>query len=378
MLKFDLNEYLKELELLVNIDSGSRVPGGAAKIADYFERKYQDLGLDVKRTVMNDFGAPMLEVRNRPDTGRLDLLFMGHMDTVFPDGEAIRRPFRQDGEFAYGPGVADMKTGLLSTYYLVKTLVEEGIDASFCVLMNSDEEISSVDSQKRISELASQSDYTFIMEPGRKNGAFVNERKGLARYRVEVRGVAAHAGIAPQDGANAINEAAYMTLQMESLNHYEIGTSVNVGKISGGTSANVVCDFVECMVDTRFDDIGEHHKIEKAFRSFMENPRNPRTTVTITREGFRPPMRKTEKTEALMSLMNEKGAQLGMDMKWVKTGGGSDGNFAAFAGSTVVDGAGPVGDGAHSAKETMKIDTIEPRLKVLYETVLTLVKQKKG
>lgn len=378
MLKFDLNEYLKELELLVNIDSGSRVPGGAAKVADYFERKYQALGLEVKRTVMNDFGAPMLEVRNRPDTGRLDLLFMGHMDTVFPDGEAVRRPFRQDGEFAYGPGVADMKAGLLSTYYLVRTLVEEGTDASFCVLMNSDEEISSVDSQERIKELASQSDVTFIMEPGRKNGAYVNERKGLARYRVEVRGVATHSGVAPQDGANAINEAAYMTLQMESLNRYEIGTSVNVGKISGGTAANVVCDYVECMVDTRFDDIEEHHKIEETFRSFVENPRNPRTTVTITREGFRPPMRKTEKTEALMRLMNEKGAALGVDMKWVKTGGGSDGNFAAFAGSTVIDGAGPVGDAVHSAKENLKIDTIEPRLKVLYETVLTLTKERKG
>lgn len=378
MLKFDLNEYLKELEFLVNIDSGSRVPGGAAKVADYFQRKYQDLGLAVKRTVTNDFGAPMLEVRNRPDTGRLDLLFMGHMDTVFPDGEAVRRPFRQEDGFAYGPGVADMKAGLLSTYYLVRALVEEGIDASFCVLMNSDEEISSVDSQQRISELAGQADVTFVMEPGRKNGAYVNERKGLARYRVEVRGVAAHAGIAPQDGANAINEAAYMTLQMESLNHYEIGTSVNVGKISGGTSANVVCDFVECMVDTRFDDIEEHHKIEEVFRSFMEHPRNPRTTVTITREGFRPPMRKTEQTEALMNLMNEKGAQLGIDMKWTKTGGGSDGNFAAFAGSTVIDGAGPVGDCVHSAKELMRIDTIQPRLQLLYETVSTLAKQKKG
>lgn len=378
MLKFDLNEYLKELELLVNIDSGSRVPGGAAKIADYFENKYRDLGLEVKRFVINDFGAPMLQVRNRPETDHLDLLFLGHMDTVFPEGEAERRPFRQDGEFAYGPGVADMKAGLLSTYYLIKALMEEGIDASFCVLMNSDEEISSVDSQEWIKEMASLSDVTFIMEPGRKNGAYVNERKGLARYRVEVRGVAAHAGIAPQDGANAINEVAYMTLQMEALNNYEIGTSVNVGKISGGTAANVVCDFVECMVDTRFDDIEEHHKIEETFRSFVENPRNPRTTVTITREGFRPPMRKTEKTEALIQLINEKGAALGIDMKWVKTGGGSDGNFAAFAGSTVIDGAGPVGAGAHSIKETLKIDTIEPRLRVLYETVLTLIKQKKG
>jgi len=378
MLKFDLDEYLKELEHLVNIDSGSRVPGGAGRIADYFERRYQELGLHVTRRITNDFGAPLLEVRNRPETDRLDYLFVGHMDTVFPDGEAVRRPYRRDATMAYGPGVSDMKAGLLSTYYLVKSLLDDNIDASFCILMNSDEEISSVDSHVRISEVAARTDITFIMEPARKNGAYVKERKGLARYRVEVRGIAAHSGVAPQDGASAITEAAHIVLQLEALNNYEIGTSVNVGKISGGNTANVVCDYVECLVDTRFDDIRENQRIEAAFRALEASPKNPRTTVTITREGYRPPMRMTDRAQALIDLMAEKGTALGIKMEWVKTGGGSDGNFAAFAGSTVIDGAGPIGDGAHSTRENLTIASIEPRIHVLYDTITTLENQKKG
>ena len=379
MLNFDLNEYLNELEKLVNIDSGSRVPGGPDQIADYFEGKYTLLGLQVRRIRTDGANGPILEIRNRPETPRMDVLLMGHMDTVFPEGEAEHRSFRMENGTAYGPGVADMKAGLLSTYYLVKNLVEQQADLSFGVCLNSDEEISSLHSQDRIQELAAISDVCVVMEPGRKNGAYVSERKGLARFHFEVHGVSAHAGIAPQDGASAINELAYITLQMEALNHYEIGTSVNVGKISGGTSANVLCDYAEAMVDVRFDSMEEYYKIESAFQNFVAHPRDPRTTVRIKREGYRPPMRRNERTEAVIRLMNEKGAKHGVEMKWVKTGGGSDGNFAAFAGSAVVDGVGPVGDGAHSKNETMQIATVEPRLKVIFETVLALAEQgKKG
>ena len=191
-----------------------------------------------------------------------------------------------------------------------------------------------------------------------------------------VKGIAAHAGVAPWDGASAVNEAARAVLKMEGLNHYEIGTSVNVGKISGGTTANVVCDHVEAMIDTRFETIEENQKIENAFREIMENPFDRRTSITIEREGFRPPMRKTEKTEKLMALMEEQGKEMGMEILWAKTGGGSDGNFAAFAGSTVIDGAGPAGDGAHSQNETLQIDTIRPRFELLFKTLAKLSEEK--
>lgn len=375
MKEFILEEYCQELEKIVNIDSGSRVPGGTDKIADYFEEKYKSLGLSVlRRQTIPELG-PYLEIRNRPGEEAVDLLFMGHMDTVFPQGTAAQRPFKREGTLAYGPGIMDMKAGLLSTYYLVKQLIKERPDISFCIALNSDEEISSVHSKDWIARLARSSTYAFVMEPGRKNGEYVSERKGLARYIIEVTGIAAHSGVAPWDGASAIHELAHDIGRLAALNDYESGTSVNVGIIKGGDTANVVCDFATCQVDTRFDQIEENQKIEKALEEIKNNPLDSRVSITVSRAGFRPPMQKTEKTDALLSLMREKGEALGLEVKWVKTGGGSDGNFAAFEGCTVVDGAGPAGDFAHSEKEVMQLDTVQPRIELLLQTITELIKK---
>lgn len=377
MKNFILDEYLGDLETVVNIESGSRIAGGTEQVADFFEKRYKELGLKVIRHESDNGLGPCMEIWNRPESGEADILFLGHMDTVFQAGVVAERPFSQDGKYAYGPGVMDMKAGLLSTYYLIKEILEQNLDISFCVALNSDEEISSLDSMEWIKELARKAKCAIIMEPGRKNGEYVCERKGLARYSMKVKGVAAHAGVAPQDGASAIHEMARMITHLISLNHYEVGTSVNVGAVSGGTTANVVCDYAECQIDTRFDCIKEHEKIEKEMRYLEEHPTDSRIQITIQREGFRPPMVKTEKTERLMQLMDEKGRIIGLEMKWVKTGGGSDGNFVAFEGCPVVDGAGPAGDGAHSNKETLQIATIEPRLCLLFDTVKELAARKR-
>lgn len=374
---FILSEYLGELEKVVNMDSGSRIPGGPGQVADYFEDKYRELGLTVIRHNADNEKEPCLEIWNRPESKKADILFLGHMDTVFPSGTAAERPFRQEGGFAYGPGVVDMKAGLISLYYLVKEIVTQNIDISFCVALNSDEEISSLQSMDWIRELAGKAERAVIMEPGRKNGEYVSERKGLARYSMKIDGIAAHAGVAPQDGASAIHEMAGIIIRLVSLNNYEIGTSVNIGKVSGGTSANVVCDYAECQIDTRFDNIEEHRKIEEAMRRMEADPADSRVKVTIRREGFRPPMVKTEKTEELISLMNEKGREIGITMKWVKTGGGSDGNFVAYEGCPVVDGAGPAGEGAHSNNEILQVASIEPRLRLLFETAAAIAERKR-
>lgn len=377
MRNFNLEEYLEELEKLVNTDSGSRVPGGTEKIAGYFEDKFGRLGLKVLRHEGADGTGPCLEIRNRPECDKADILFLGHMDTVFPAGTAVQRPFTRDGRFATGPGIVDMKAGLMSLYYLIKEITVQEVDINFCVALNSDEEISSLNSMEWIKKLARNAECAIIMEPGRKNGEYVSERKGLARYCMKIKGIAAHAGVAPQDGASAIHEMAGMICRLSKLNHYEIGTSINVGKISGGTAANVVCDFAECQIDTRFDRIEEHHKIEEEMRYLEKHPTDSRVEVKFLKEGFRPPMVKTEKTKELMGVMDEKGRNLGMKMKWVKTGGGSDGNFVAFEGCPVVDGAGPAGDGAHSDHELLQIDTVEPRLSLLYETVAEIAGRKR-
>lgn len=375
---FNLDKYLEELECLVNIDSGSRIPGGTGKIADYLETQYKNLGLSVIRHKFSEEAGPCLEIRNKPETEKIDVLLSGHMDTVFPEGTAEKRPFSRKGNYAYGPGVADMKCGLVSMLYLVKEMLEEKMDLSFCIALNSDEEISSNYSKEWLKQLAQKSEYAVVMEPGRKNGEYVCERKGLAKYHVEARGIAAHAGVAPQDGASAIHELAHLILKITKLIDYEKGTSVNVGTISGGTGANVVSAYAECLIDTRFDIIEEKEKIERALEELRRNPVDSRVVITCTREGFRPPMTMTDKTRGLMRLMDEKGTAKGMAMKWVKTGGGSDGNFIAFEGCAVIDGAGPAGEGVHSDSEVMHIDTIENRLEILVETIREICKEKEG
>ena len=368
-LKFSLEEYLEQLKYVVNIDSGSRIIGGTDKVADFFEKLYKELGLSVKHIKFDENLGPCLEIRNDLNNDKIDVLFAGHMDTVFGEGTVSDRPFKRDDDYAYGPGVMDMKAGLLSTYYLVKELIEMNTSINFCIALNSDEEISSISSQNWIKSLAKKSKYAFILEPGRKNGEFVYERKGLARYVVEFHGISAHAGIAPQSGASSIHEMSQWISRLILLNNYEIGTSLNVGKISGGTGANVVCDYAVCHIDTRFDDIEENKKIELELESLLKNTFDKRVKVEVIREGFRPPMRKTENTSRLMELMNKKGEELGLDVKWTKTGGGSDGNFIAFEGCTVIDGAGPAGDGAHSNNEILQIITVYPRIKLLLETI---------
>lgn len=378
MKHFDLNEYLEKLEDIVNIDSGSKMPDGVSRIADYFEALYKELGLSVIRRRFSEAAGPCLEIHNGPEENRIDLLLVGHMDTVFPAGTAAERPFRREGDCAYGPGSVDMKCGLVSIYYLMKELLSLGTALNICIAMNSDEEISSNYSKEWLKSLARRSDYAFVMEPGRKNGEYVSERKGLAKYEVQVTGIAAHAGVAPQNGASAIHELAHLVQEIIKLNNYEIGTSINVGTVSGGTAANVVSEHAECLIDTRFDDIEEHNKIKAAVDELAAHPCDPRIQITCTVAGFRPPMNMNESSKKLIERMNRNGEALGMSMKWVKTGGVSDANFIAFEGCAAIDGAGPAGEGVHSANEILQINTIEPRLKVLLETVKEIEYEKEG
>ena len=222
MKHFDLNEYLEKLEDIVNIDSGSKMPDGVSRIADYFEALYKELGLSVIRRRFSEAAGPCLEIHNGPEEDRIDLLLVGHMDTVFPAGTAAERPFRREGDCAYGPGSVDMKCGLVSIYYLMKELLSLGTALNICIAMNSDEEISSNYSKEWLKSLARRSDYAFVMEPGRKNGEYVSERKGLAKYEVQVTGIAAHAGVAPQNGARAIHEQAHRVEEIIKLNNNEI------------------------------------------------------------------------------------------------------------------------------------------------------------
>ena len=162
---FDLNEYLRKLEDIVNIDSKSSMPDGVSRVADYLEALYTELGLAVTRRRFSEAAGPCLEIHNGAAEDHIDLLLVGHMDTVFPAGTAAERPFRREGDYAYGPGSVDMKCGLISIYYLVKELLARETTLNICIAMNSDEEISSNYSKEWLKSLARRSDCLLYTSP---------------------------------------------------------------------------------------------------------------------------------------------------------------------------------------------------------------------
>lgn len=369
---FDLEKYLVELEKMVNQDSGSEYPEGVANIANFLKGKYDKLGWVTKLHHLDESVGPCLEVKNK-DSDMFDVLIIGHMDTVFPLGTAAERPYRLEGNKAYGPGVIDMKASLLSIYYAMEQLSEDSGDLpSICIVYNGDEEISSEFSRPLIEERAKKSKYALILEPAREDGSLVNERKGLAKFDLEFNGIATHAGVNHEDGVSAINELANWIVEIHGLTDYEKGTTLNVGVVSGGTKANVVAAHAKAEVDLRFTDPAELERVENKFNELIKNPYTEGIKVEVKRAGLRPPMNSSKKSESLYNKVNQLGEELGIDIKWSATGGGSDANFTAALGVPSIDGLGPVGSGSHGLDEYLDINTVEARLNLLRELVKSM------
>lgn len=377
MQKFDLATYLDDLKYLVNIDSGSYDAEGVARIAEFFKQKFSKLGWKVKPRYFDSKVGPCVEIVNS-DKETYDVLFMGHMDTVFKKGTAKERPFTvKDGQ-AFGPGVNDMKAGLLQIYYALSALQTENVlkDASICIALNCDEEISSKYSRKWLETLSGKSNCVLVLEAARKDGNLVNKRKGVARYTIDFKGVEAHSGVDHQNGKSAIEEAAHWILALQAQTNYHTGTTVNVGRISGGSAVNVVAGEAQAQFDIRFYDVKEAEAIEGLLKTLAANPKVAGVRATVSGGVTRPPMIPSEKTLALCSQIERIGAGLSIEVGWTATGGGSDGSFAASMGIPVIDGLGPVGGGSHGPDEYLMIDSIEPRVRLLAETVKLLVSEK--
>jgi len=367
---FDLAAYLKDLEYLVNIDSGSNYPEGTAQVAQFFHQKFSAMGWQVRSYNFDSSIGPCLEIVNT-DQGQYDVLLMGHMDTVFKIGTVAERPFTVKEDKAFGPGVNDMKAGLLSIYYALSLLQYEGKlkQTSICIAFNSDEEISSKFSRSWLEKLSEKSRYALVLEAARANGNLVNQRKGVGRYKIEVFGVAAHSGVDPEKGCSAIQELAHWIIALHNKTNYQTGTTVNVGVISGGTTVNVVADQAKAEVDLRFYNVAEVEAIENIMKDLVDHPRTSGVTAKVTGGVTRPPMNPTEKTLQLCNTVEQIGCELGIEIGWTATGGGSDGSFAANLGVPTIDGLGPVGGGSHGVSEYILINSIEPRFNLLSQII---------
>ena len=359
----NVEQYLKDLEYLVNIDSQSKDPEGVAKVAAFFEKAFGDIGWTVERVVFDPTAGPSLKITNGEPP--YDALLLGHLDTVFPKGTVAERPFSRDEKRAYGPGVNDMKSGLLFGLYAARALTAKGSKGSFCIAYNSEEEIGSRRARPWIEQLAQESRTSVILEPARPNGNLMNARKGLGRIEVTFNGKAAHAGVEPEKGVSAVNEMAYWIIALHGLTDFEKGTTLNAGIVAGGTGANVVPEKATMTVDVRVKIPEEAGRIAEKILQLKAHPATPGISVDADFILTRPPMNPGEKTPKLCALVEEAGKEAGVEFGWQSTGGGSDGNFTAALGVPTVDGLGAMGGGSHSIGEYIEIEALSSRFAML-------------
>ncbi len=368
------DQFLLDLEDVVNMDSGSGHASGLAQVAAFFEERFARLGWRVTRFDFEDGSVPCLEIVNGGGGSAgavFDFLFLGHMDTVFPPGTAARRPFRvQDGR-ALGPGVCDMKAGLVTVLHAAEVAQQMGVcDAlSVCIGFNSDEEVGSRGSRRWFEGLAAKSRRVLVFEPCRASGHRVVQRKGVAGFEIHCCGRAAHAGVEPEKGANAILELAHQVIAAKGFGRPEEGTSVNVTTIAGGTADNVIPDFAKAGFDIRVATLEEARRIEECFRGLSAGGNADGVRIEVQGEINRLPMVPSAKTLALWRRMAAIGEGLGLEMKLIATGGGSDGNFTAAMGIPTVDAMGPKGGRAHSEEEYLVLDSVVPNLELIVETM---------
>ena len=366
------DQFIEDLETIVNIDSGSRYSVGVRKIVAYFQERFSNLDWHTRVLAFADGDVPCLEAANidpHAAGAGFDFLFLGHMDTVFLEGTAAQRPFRIDGQHGRGPGVCDMKGGLVAILHVMETLQHFGItdNLSVCAAFNSDEEIGSNASRAWLEELALKSKRVFIFEPCRIGGQRVVQRKGAAWYDIICHGKAAHAGVEPEKGANAVVELAHHIVDVAGFGNPELGTTVNVNIANGGTKANVIPDFAKARVDVRFAETAEVNRIEDRFRQISQTTHVDGVRTEVEGEINRPPMVPSDKTRHLWNQIAAIGTHLGQEMKLIATGGGSDGNFTSALGIPTIDGMGPRGGRAHSEDEFLDLESIIPTVQLVSE-----------
>lgn len=365
-------QLLADLETLVNVDCGTYTKAGVDFVGDWVNARGQAWEWDMEYFPVRDFGnCHLARIHGK---GEGTFLMLGHLDTVYPEGVAAERPLRAEGNKLLGPGVDDMKGGLLVAMYAMRALQVAGFDAfqELAIFFGPDEEIGSPTGKKFYIPLVKKADAVLVLEGARANGNIVSARKGTGEYTLRVRGHSAHAGVEPEKGANAILELAHQILALHNLNGIAPGVTVNAGILHGGTRTNVVPDEAVVEVDVRAVDPAGAQIIHDAVMQLANQVHVPRTRVeTEGRFGF-PPMAKTPAIALMAEWAKALALELGMTIQDQATGGASDANNVAQFGIPVLDGLGPVGGLDHSPDEYIERDSIVPRTRLLAALLETM------
>ena len=354
-LRDDLPHTLNLLEAMVNMDSPSDDKSLVDKFVRFVGSQFLSIGGEVEYVPVEKFGDQLVARFDGPSSERL--LILGHTDTVFPAGEAQKRPFNIVNGRAMGPGVFDMKGGIVLILSALKALGR--LSRPVTVLLTSDEEMGSGSSRALIEQEASRASAVLVLEPSLPGGALKTARKGVGHFTIKATGRAAHAGIDPSRGINAIQEIAHQILELQRMSYPERGTTVTVGLVQGGSRVNVVPAEAAVDVDVRITSNDEAARITQAVRALQ--PQVSGAVLHIRGGINRPPMERTTDIARLFEVARRIGEELGLDLQEGSTGGGSDGNFTAARGIPTLDGLGPIGDGAHALDEFVEVESIPER-----------------
>ena len=360
------------LEELVNTESGSYDKPGVDAVGGRIAAFLSGHGIPVTTIPVEGYGDALKAEVSGSGGGNRPVVLMGHRDTVFPKGEVAQRPFRIADGRAYGPGVADMKAGLVMNAFVLAAFHRAGAPVPLVGLFTSDEEIGSPACRPIIEETARTARAVLNSEPGRPTGNVVTGRKGGVFMVLEVHGKAAHSGGNYADGRSAILELAHKTVALHAITDLERGTTVNVGLIAGGQSVNTVAPRATCEIDLRYVNPPDRAAAMDRIAAIVAESTVPGTTAHLTIKGEFLPLVQDEASRALFETYARVSAQQGTPVAGEFAGGCADSGFTASVGCPTLCAVGPVGGKAHSPEEYLEVATLVPRARAMAETIAAL------
>src|SRR5579872_6532002 len=355
-------ELLSRLQLLVNIDSGTGQSAGVEQIMGYLQAWVSDLGFTVELRPAGQYGPNM--VASRQGKGHLRLLLVGHVDTVYRPGAATTQPFSIRDELASGPGVIDMKSGVLMGMYAVKALIDTNFEeyGEITLVFNNDEEVGSPGSASLFREVAPRIDIALVLEPSRSAEVVTKARKGADKYIMDVTGVPAHSGAEPHRGRSAVIELAHKMIAVHHLNSMFPGVTFNVTRISSSEALNVVPDAARCHISVRAFDEYRLNLARETLEQIASGHSVPGTHTRLTRTRGRAPYTATPEILRLVEQAQQEGQALGLTIVAESKGGVSDANLLVGEGIPTLDSLGPIGGGMHDLnREYLRIDSLPVR-----------------
>jgi glutamate carboxypeptidase len=359
---------------LVNTDSGSYDKQGVDAAGEVLKRFFTTEGLRLETVPQPRFGEQIRAVLEHPQSNdQRPIILMGHRDTVFPKGEPERRPFRIENGRAYGPGVCDMKAGLVMNAFVIAALKRFGGNPGPVVaLVTGDEEIASPSSRPVIEAEARNARAVFNSEPSRVGRKITSGRKGGVFSRCEVTGKAAHSGANFEQGVSAIEELARKIPLLHKITDLARGTTVNVGLIGGGQTVNTVAPSAWCEIDLRFVKMKDRDEAVAAIRQICETSTVRDAVSSFVIKGEFLPLEQTPESQALYRLYSSSASEIGFTVSAEFTGGCADSGYTAAQGCPTLCSVGPVGGKAHTPDEFLEVDTMVPCAQALALSVIRL------